>query len=55
MGFFDSWWFNIVKATIQMVGAGVLAAQAHGDVTLPTWLAPIIMALGGLLQVGQKK
>jgi hypothetical protein len=53
--FLNSWYFNAVKAALLAGAAAVLAAQSQGQVHLPDWLAPIMAAVYGLLQSGQKK
>jgi hypothetical protein len=53
--FFNSWVFLAVKAALAAGVAAILGAAASGDATIPVWLAPILAALSGVLQVGQKK
>lgn len=53
--FFNSWIFNVVKATLAAAAAAILAAAASGEATLPVWLAPILMGVSGALQSGQKR
>jgi len=54
-GFFNSWYFNALKAALAAGAAAVLASAASGSTVLPVWLAPILAALSGVLQVGQIK
>jgi len=54
-GFFNSWQFLAVKAALAAGAAAILASAAAGNAVLPVWLAPILAALSGVLQVGQIK
>lgn len=51
----NSPWFLIAKAALFAAIAGLLQAQSAGQLHLPEWVIPIVAAVYGAAQVGQKR